>query len=214
MTAVTPVIILAGTQLQRAAWQALVAAQPGLRVSGMLGNAVELDIRDMAGSPLALLIDVPDQQRIIVEQCRALRAELGILVLVAAYEIDSIVALLRSGATGCLTYDAPVPDLARALIAVGRGEIVVPAELAVDVLSRLAGGVPSSGRPVERLSERELDVLQLLAHGYTNKDIAQTLVLSVRTVEAHLRTIFGKIGARSRTEAALWAHRHGHAGAR
>jgi DNA-binding CsgD family transcriptional regulator len=55
----------------------------------------------------------------------------------------------------------------------------------------------------ERLSEREIEVIRLLARGYTNKDIAQTLVLSVRTVEAHLRTVYGKIGARPRTAAAL-----------
>ena len=53
-------------------------------------------------------------------------------------------------------------------------------------------------------------VFSILAQGLTNKDIAQTLILSVRTVEAHLRSIFGKLGAHSRTEAALWAVKHGY----
>ena len=60
------------------------------------------------------------------------------------------------------------------------------------------------------LSEREVTVLRLLAQGMTNKHIAQTLLLSVRTVEAHLRSIFVKIDVRSRTEAALWAVKHGY----
>jgi DNA-binding NarL/FixJ family response regulator len=61
------------------------------------------------------------------------------------------------------------------------------------------------------LTEREREVLNFLAQGYTNKDIAQSLFLSVRTVEAHLRNIYGKLGVTSRTEAALWAVNHDHA---
>ena len=57
---------------------------------------------------------------------------------------------------------------------------------------------------------QETEVLGLLARGLTNKDIAQSLMLSVRTVEAHLRSIFGKLAVGSRTEAALWAVRHGY----
>ena len=63
---------------------------------------------------------------------------------------------------------------------------------------------------VAPLSERETEVLRLLAQGHTNKDIAQALILSVRTVEAHLRNIFAKLGVNSRTEAALWAVQHGY----
>ncbi|MDP9310256.1 MAG: response regulator transcription factor [Chloroflexota bacterium] len=213
MVTVTSVIILAASRLHGAAWHALIAAQPGLGVSCTLAHPVERDICTATRQPAAVLVDVPGQHHTHVQQCRALSPELGILVLVAAYKLDEIVALIQSGATGCLAYDAAVADLARALIAVSRGELVVPADLAVNVLARLARRVPAAGRPVERLSERELDVLRLLAQGYTNKDIAQTLVLSVRTVEAHLRTIFGKIGVRSRTDAALWAHRHCYGGA-
>ena len=54
-----------------------------------------------------------------------------------------------------------------------------------------------------------MEVVRLLGRGLTNKDIAQTLILSVRTVEAHLRSIYGKLGVRTRTEAALWTVRHG-----
>jgi DNA-binding NarL/FixJ family response regulator len=77
-------------------------------------------------------------------------------------------------------------------------------------LVALARGESAAQSLVEPLSEREIEVLRLLAHGSTNKDIAQTLILSVRTVEAHLRNIYGKLGVRSRTEAALWAVKHGY----
>jgi two-component system, NarL family, response regulator LiaR len=64
--------------------------------------------------------------------------------------------------------------------------------------------------PDTSLSAREAEVLGLLARGLTNKGIAQTLFLSVRTIEAHLRSIFAKLGVRTRTEAALWAVGHGY----
>src|SRR3972149_4536137 len=92
----------------------------------------------------------------------------------------------------------PPPSAARAVAALPRGESV---------------GDPGAGSVadlVEPLSDREAEVLRLLAQGLTNKDMAQTLMLSVRTVEAHRRSIYGKLGARARTEAALWAVKHGH----
>lgn len=119
--------------------------------------------------------------------------------------------LLQAGITGCLSREEPVAELSRAIIAVGRGEIVLPPSLAVRALAVLArGDTGGNGGLIEPLSERESEVLRLLAQGLTNKDIAQTLILSVRTVEAHLRNIFGKLGVRSRTEAALWAAKHGY----
>jgi DNA-binding NarL/FixJ family response regulator len=61
------------------------------------------------------------------------------------------------------------------------------------------------------LTRREIEVLHLLSHGMSNRDIAQKLFVSVRTVEAHLRSLYGKLDVSSRTEAALWAVRHGYA---
>ncbi|HET7376275.1 MAG TPA: response regulator transcription factor, partial [Anaerolineae bacterium] len=69
---------------------------------------------------------------------------------------------------------------------------------------------PAHSASIGLLTEREIEVLRLLAQGSTNKDIAQTLILSVRTIDAHLRSIFAKLNVRSRTEAALWAARYGY----
>jgi DNA-binding NarL/FixJ family response regulator len=104
--------------------------------------------------------------------------------------------------------DAAVGDLARGIIAAGRGEIVLPADLATKALVALARGEDFQAEPEVTLTLREQQVLDLLAQGLTNKDIAQALILSVRTVEAHLRNIYDKLGVASRTEAALWAVNH------
>jgi DNA-binding NarL/FixJ family response regulator len=212
MTAPSPtsLIILASATLYRAAWQSLLANQPDIMVSGMVGNISEVPTVFQTGRPATLLIDLPPPLLPITQQLRTIVPTLGLLCLVDSYELDQILPLLRAGAGGCISRDEPVAELARAIIAVGRGEITLPASIASRALAALARGESPAGDLIEPLSDREADVLQLLAQGMTNKDIAQTLILSVRTVEAHLRNIFGKLGVRSRTEAALWATKHGY----
>jgi DNA-binding NarL/FixJ family response regulator len=82
--------------------------------------------------------------------------------------------------------------------------------MASKVMLALARGDIRPQRTVETLTDREREVLSLLARGLTNKDIAQSLFLSVRTIEAHLRNIYGKLDVNSRTEAVLWAVQHGY----
>ena len=135
--------------------------------------------------------------------------EVGLLCLVDAYDLNQVVTLLQAGAAGVLSRNATLPELTRALIAASRGEIVLPPELAAQALASLARGGLGAQQNIETLTDRERDVLTLLAKGMTNKDIAQTLFLSVRTVEAHLRNIYGKLNVASRTEAVLWAVQHG-----
>lgn len=205
----TKVIVLAATALPRMAWAALVEQMPGLEVWGIAANEEELGALPLSGSPTSLLIDLPGLPTNLVQSLAAAVPDYGLLCLVDGCELDEIVALLEAGAVGCLSRDATVPDLARGLIAAGRGEIVLPPALAARALAALARGELSRLTDSESLTKRERDVLGLLARGLTNKDIAQSLFLSVRTVEAHLRNIYGKLGVSSRTEAVLWAVQHG-----
>lgn len=207
----THLIILASSTLYQAAWQALLSDQPDIEVVGTVGDISRVSTIFLASSPTTLLIDLPPPLPPLAEKLQANVPELGLLFLVESYELDQILSLLRAGVSGCISRDEPVADLARAIIAVGRGEIVLPPTIAARALAALARGETSGSHGlVEPLSEREIEVVRLLAQGLTNKDIAQTLILSVRTVEAHLRNIFGKLNVSSRTEAALWATRHGY----
>lgn len=202
-------IIVAQAALYRAAWAALLANQPDIEVAGAADNATAIDLPP--GQPATLLIDFPSPLPPLIQQLHTNCPTTGLLVLVDNYDLDQILPLLRAGATGCISRNEAVADLARAIIAVGRGEIWLPPALAGRALAALARGqTPASDDLIEPLTERETEVLRLLARGLTNKDIAQNLILSVRTVEAHLRNIFGKLNVTSRTEAALWATRHGY----
>ncbi len=208
-SAATQVLIYAPATLHREAWRTLLTDQPSIIIGGLLADVAQLAAFSPTDRPTTLLIDLPTPQLDVIKDLKESRPALGLLVLVHAYDLVDIIALLKAGATGCLSRDATVSDLARAIIAAGRGEIVLPPSIATQALLALARGEPLESDLIEPLTDREVDVLRLLGQGLTNKDIAQTLILSVRTVDAHLRSIFAKLGVHSRTEAALWVVKHG-----
>lgn len=213
----TQLVIYATSRLRRQAWRAVLSGQPGIAVAGEATDIPDVAALLRPGSPAAVLIDCEASPLEVAHQLRAAVPDAGVLVLVPLYDLTEIVSLLRAGASGCVSLDDAIGDVARAVIAVGRGEIVLPPAVASRALAALARG-EAPGPPVsagadelvEPLSERETEVLRLLSQGLTNKDIAQTLIVSVRTVEAHLRSVYGKLAVRSRTEAALWAVKHGY----
>jgi DNA-binding NarL/FixJ family response regulator len=207
----TRLIIFSSASLHREAWRALLSGQPAILIVDTVADAFKVVPLLQPDQPTTVLVDVLSPQPDLAQQLRTLAPEAGLLFLIQSYELSEVLVLLRAGATGCISRDASLGDLARAIIAVGRGEIALPPHIAGRALAALARGEPvSDDGLIEPLSQREVEVLRLLAQGMTNKDIAQTLILSVRTIEAHLRNIFGKLGVRSRTEAALWAVEHGY----
>jgi DNA-binding NarL/FixJ family response regulator len=135
----------------------------------------------------------------------------AVLILTAYDNEQYIFALLEAGAAGYLLKNVRRSELIDAVRAVYAGESVLHPVVAHKVLQRFRGGGGGGGDQGGRdiLSEREMEVLRLASKGISNKDIAKELVLSVRTVQAHLSNIFNKLGVGSRTEAVLYALRRG-----
>lgn len=205
----TQVVILATSSLPRLAWEALLQRQPGVAIWGTAANLDDILALPQTNAPTTVLLDLPLPLPPWAAQLSEALPGYGLLCLVEVYDLAQVVTLLQAGIIGVLSRDATVPELTRALLAAARGEIVLPPSLATRALAALARGEVRPQRNLETLTERERDVLTLLAQGMTNKDIAQSLFLSVRTVEAHLRHIYGKLNVTSRTEAVLWAVQHG-----
>jgi len=134
------------------------------------------------------------------------------VLILSAYDDDEYVfGLVEAGAAGYLLKTASSEELTRAIQAVHKGEPVLDPVIARKVLNRLRfpGKTPRAARLSEHLSDREVDVIKLAAKGMSNKDIADELYLSRRTVEGNLRNIFNKLGVGSRTEAVLYGLRKG-----
>jgi len=133
----------------------------------------------------------------------------AVLVL-TAYDYDQyIFPLLEAGACGYLLKDVSGRELIEAIRAVHKGESVLHPAVARKVVERFRRLGKPVGRASDLLTEREMAVLKAAAKGMSNKDIAEELCLSVRTVEAHLGTIFNKLGVGSRTEAVIRALKNG-----
>jgi two-component system NarL family response regulator len=135
-----------------------------------------------------------------IEEIRAEDPDARILVL-TTFDTDSEVSrVIKAGAKGYLLKDAPREELLESIRRVYAGETCIPPAL----VAKLAAGVSS-----QELSKRELEVLELLASGKSNKEIGASLYISETTVKSHLRTVFAKLQVLSRTEAIMVASRRG-----
>ncbi len=145
-----------------------------------------------------------------VEAIRGVRAAspgTRVVVLTTFSDDRMVVDSVKAGAAGYLLKDVRPPDLAEAVRAVHRGESVLHPRVAGKLMREVAR--PPRPGTLESLSERELDVLRLLASGLPNRDIAARLVLSEKTIKTHVSSILAKLEVKDRTQAALYAVREG-----
>lgn len=149
-----------------------------------------------------------------VDATRAITSELPdtrVLVLSASGEHDDVLQAVKAGASGYLVKSASVAELVDAVRRTSDGDPVFTAGLAGMVLGeyRRMADTPSAGDPPPRLTERETDVLRLVAKGLTAKKIADRLVISHRTVENHVQSTLRKLQLHNRVELARYAIEHG-----
>ncbi|MDQ5854517.1 MAG: response regulator transcription factor, partial [Chloroflexota bacterium] len=116
---------------------------------------------------------------------------------------------LRAGALSYLLKDVSVDVLADAIRKAAQGEAVLHPRVAARVIKDLQGGLHDGPNPFTQLSDRELDVLRLIAGGLSNSDIAARLILSEKTVKGHVSNILSKLQLADRTQAAVFAWREG-----
>lgn len=168
------------------------------------GQAATLAIQHHHPDVVVLDIQMPEMSGIEVTRwVRSHTPGIGVLIL-SAYDDDPyVLAVLQAGANGYVLKTADAEDIRRAVRAVNEGKSALDPEITRKVMAHVSGS--RLGAPVERLTDRELEVLGLAAKGFTNKAIGLQLSISDRTVQGHLAKIFNKLQASSRTEAVMRA---------
>jgi DNA-binding NarL/FixJ family response regulator len=185
----------------------LLASAPDIEVVATAADgaeAVELAVRHQ---PLVIVMDLEMPGVDGIEATRRIHAGEGdarVVVLTSFSDRERILQALDAGAVGYLLKDAEPDELLRGIRAAARGESPLAPRAASAVLS-----AREAERPGRELSERQRTILALVAAGKQNKHIARELEISEKTVKAHLTAIFQALGVTDRTQAALWAHRHG-----
>lgn len=135
---------------------------------------------------------------------KAAHPEVAVVILTSFSAREQILRALDAGAVGYLLKDSEPDELGRAIRAAARGESPLDPKAARALL-----GARRAGSPLDALSEREREVLLMVVQGLANKQIAQRLSISEKTVKAHLTSVYRQIGVTDRTQAALWAERNG-----
>ena len=200
--------------LLREGTRELLEREEDMQVVAEAGDGEEAVRLTQSQRPDVVLMDIAMPRLNGIEatkQIKVLYPATAVLILTAYDDDQYVFALLEAGAAGYLLKNVRRRDLIEAIRAVHAGESVLHPAIARKVVNRFShpSGEPPEERAVEQLTEREFQVLKLAAKGMSNKDIAHHLDLSIRTVQAHLSTVFSKMQVGSRTEAVVQALQKG-----
>jgi NarL family two-component system response regulator LiaR len=209
----TPIRILIADDhaVVRRGLQTLINSEPNMEVVGEAVDGVDAVQKALALEPDVILLDMvmPRQNGLeAIGEIKQARPDARILILTSFAEDDKVFPSIKAGALGYLLKDSSPEQLLQAILDVYRGEPSLHPSIALKLMREL--NQPPDLPPTEEpLTEREVEVLKLVARGLTNQEIASTLVISERTVGNHLGNILSKLHLANRTQAALYALRQG-----
>jgi two-component system, NarL family, response regulator LiaR len=204
------VLVVDDHALVRQGLCALIGTSPDMEVVGEAADGQEALEKAEALNPDVTLMDLVMPRMDGLEAIRQIRRQnpdARILALTSFAQDRRVLQAIQAGALGFLLKDSSCDDLIRAIREVHLGSLSLQPALAVKVARELSR--QTQRRDIDELTNRELEVLKLLAHGLTNQDIAEKLVLSEVTVNGHVSSILGKLRVGNRTQAVLVALREG-----
>jgi DNA-binding NarL/FixJ family response regulator len=211
MTKPIRVLVVDDHAIVRKGVRALLATERDIQVIGEACDGEAAVAQAQALHPDVILMDLVMPKLDGIEATRRITTEQPgprILVLTSFAADDKVFPAIKAGALGYLLKDSGPAELVRAIHQVHRGEPSLEPAIARKMLTELSHP-PKAPVTTEPLTERELDVLRLIAQGRNNKEIAENLTITEMTVRTHVSNILGKLHLASRTQAALYALREG-----
>ncbi|MFI2259330.1 response regulator [Streptomyces tubercidicus] len=211
-------VLIADDQMMvRQGFTVLLNAEPGIEVVGQAVDGLDALTQVERLAPDVVLMDVRMPRLGGIEATRRLTGPAGATVKVlvlTTFDLDEYVyEALRAGASGFLLKDASAAELAQAVRVVAAGDALLAPNLTKRLIAEFARVTSSPRAPLKDrvgvLTERETEVLSLIAQGLTNGEIAQRLVVAEQTVKSHVGRILGKLSLRDRTQAAVFAYETG-----
>lgn len=213
-TAEAPIRILIADDhaLVREGIRSLISTEPGLRVVGEAVNGAEAVHRCIALQPDVAVMDLvmPEMDGIeAIVRIKAAVPATRLLALTSFSDDDMVFPAIKAGALGYVLKNSPPRDLLLAIRHVHAGEASLDPSVALKVIRELNRPQPAGQPAVGSLSDRETEVLRLVAQGLSNLEIADRLAVSERTMRNHVGSILSKLHLANRTQAALYALRQG-----
>ena len=187
--------------------QGLLSIKPGFDVIGTAEDGEEAVLQARLLQPDVIVMDLEMPRKNGMEAIKEIRAahdNAKTLVVTSLTDDNKIFAALDAGALGCLLQDSSPQELIRAIRDVNRGEMALHPAIARKLLNQQN----KQDDAESSLTEREIEVIKLVAQGLDNPEIAEKLVISLPTVRSHVTNILNKLGLSNRTQAALYALRH------
>lgn len=206
------VVVADDQDLVRAGLVMILRAQPDIDVVGEAADGLEAVEVTTRLRPDVLLVDIRMPGLDGIEVTRRVGgpgvAHPPAVVVITTFDLDEyVLGALRAGARGFLLKDAGPELLVQAIHAAADGDALIAPNVTRRLLAAFADRVPTGpSQPVDPLTEREEEVLALVARGRTNVEIAAELFIGLSTVKSHIASLMAKLGARNRVEIALWAY--------
>jgi two-component system, NarL family, response regulator DevR len=201
----TRIMIVDDHEVVRLGMRAALEAEPDLTIVGEASNGAEALAKMPVLDPHLLLMDVRMEKMDGIEACREIKSrnpDVHILMITSYTDDDAVISSILAGASGYLLKHVSRADLLRSIRLVASGNSLIDTNTAKQAMERL------TQLPGSELTEREREVLTLIARGYTNKQIADTLFVSEKTARNHVSHILDKLGLSRRSEAAAFAVEH------